>query len=732
MKKKITTKKVLSAGIMCLCLSNAQPAKAFIWPVVDMTQIASFTNNITTGMSQISTAKAQFENYTTTITSIGDQAGSMMKYAAELEGMMPKVKDQADNISKMSISSVVNVGAVFDTVNTQAKTSQTEESIAEKIIDDTNSGIEDGVEEDELIENIQDAKQEHQNRIDLNNELFDEAKTAITTNLTNANQAVDELVTVVVKQSELEDNVKQELLDDAAHIKAKIKNLEQDSIILLSEAEKNYAAESTKIIEAYDNYAKAVEDYFAKRITKEEFEEAGNIFRQAVTSSSSVVNKDDVENITAKINEISEDIVNLKEKILNSIGNNKDYSDEEEPQKNSALDILPTQKFAFNYQESHEGIFLTGVYSKNDGRFLYPKEFECKNRDFSTIKSIEEHLKDFRDCISAAKAEKEYWCQGNPSPEDPGCNPYKEPVYKGYEKEGVYKHLLEDYSIANIANISRIKQYVATWQDIEDENNDKATLRVLKETLDDVDNTRNAYSLLGMIDIEAPRLWSELRRIDAVYRAKETIKRYEGLETLYLDGRADYLPAEVAGKLVEVDVGDKTEDKAVFPNMMLQHCEMDAEEMSLSPKEKYDKERIKQTEKNIANCMYKYALYAGRGGEGDLLPQGDNEEVKKIWQKKQSQAMTDTSFDMLVLAVINNMRSSNDYTADSDETNIVTLQKGLKEATEARNDYAAGAEIIYYSTQQLLTIIESDAQNLQAEIAKDLSTMDYSYFGQVQ
>ncbi|MBO5038653.1 MAG: hypothetical protein J6C85_04275, partial [Alphaproteobacteria bacterium] len=658
--------------------------------------------------------------------------GSMMKYAAELDGMMPNVKDQSDNISKISIDSVTNVNAVFDIVNTQTETSETEDDIAAKIVDDTNSGIADGVDEGELIENIQDAKQEHQNKMDKNNELFDGAKTAIATNLSNANQAVDELITVVVKQSELEDNVKQELFDDAALIKAKIKNLEQEAIIVLSEAEKNYAAENAKIIEAYDNYAKAVDDYFAKKITKEEFDEAGNIFRQAVTSSSSVINKDNAENIAAKINEISEDIVNLKEKILNSIGNNKNYSDEDEPQKNSALDILSAQKFAFNYQESHIGIFLTGVYSDNDKRFLYSKEFECKGRSFSTVEKIEKHLKDFRDCVSAAKTEKEYWCQGDPYyPQDSGCNPYKESVYKGYEKDGVYKHLLEDYSIANIVNISRIKQYAAMWQDIEDEKNDKATLRVLKETLKNVDNTRNAFSLLGMIDIEAPRLWSELRRIDAVYRAKEAVKRYEGMETLYLDKRYDYVPAEEAGKLVEVDVGDKTEDKAVFPNMMLQHCEKQAEEMSLSPKEKYDKERIKQTEKNIADCMYKYALYAGRGGEGSLNQAG-NEEVKKIWQRKQSQAMTDTSFDMLTLAVMNNIRSSDDYTSHSDETNIVTLQKGLKDATVARDDYAAGAEINYYSTQQLLTIVEADAQNLQAEIAKDLSTMDYSYFGQVQ
>ena len=122
--------------------------------------------------------------------------------------------------------------------------------------------------------------------------------------------------------------------------------------------------------------------------------------------------------------------------------------------------------------------------------------------------------------------------------------------------------------------------------------------------------------------------------------------------------------------------------------------------------------------------MYKYALGAGRGGgTGD-------EKTKKIWQRKQTQAMTDTSFDMLAQSVVNNIKSSSDYKPNAEETNIVTLKKNLKVTTTARDDYAAGAQINYYSTQQLLSVIEADAQYLQAEIAKDLSTMDYSYFGQ--
>lgn len=728
MKKRMTAK-ILIANIMCIAFLGVHPAFAFVWPVIDMTQIASFTNSITTGLKQIDIAKAQINNYTETFTTIGDQANSMMKYAAELDGMMAQVKDAADNITKKSVESVTNVSSIFATTNEKTtQTSQAEEELVQKVTDDTENGIEEDAERDEILENIKDAKAEHQKNVNQNNELFNGAKAAISTNMANANQAVEDLVTAVTAESELDENTKQQLINEAAEIKAKIKNLEQEAVIVLSEAERKYAAEDRKIIAAYDTYIQAVDDYYAKRITKEEFIRAGKIFRQNVASSSSIINKADVERIVAKIDEISSDIVNLKENILNSIGNNKDYSDEDEPQQSSASDVLSNQKFAFNYQESHEGIFLTGVYAEDsDKRFLYSKEFECKGRNFSTVKNIEEHLKDFRDCVSAAKTEKEYWCQGNPSPDDKDCNPYEmEEVYKGkgYEKDGVYKHLFEDYSIANIVNISKIKQNVAMWLDIEDEDNDNATWRVLTNMLQDIDQTRNANILMGLADFEAVRLWSDVRSVDAVYRAKEAVMRFKDLETLYLDHRYEYVPAEEAGNLVEVDVGNnKKVKKAVFPNMMLQHCEINAGDASLAPTDKYDKEKINQVETTIADCMYKYALNAGRGNGEDY------ELAKKIWQRKQSQAMTDSSFDMLAGAVMNNIRSSDDYKPEAQETNLISLQKGLKEATTARDDYAAGAEVNYYATQQLLTIIEADAQNLQAEIAKDLSTMDYSYFG---
>ena len=76
------------------------------------------------------------------------------------------------------------------------------------------------------------------------------------------------------------------------------------------------------------------------------------------------------------------------------------------------------------------------------------------------------------------------------------CNLY--PV----QKDGIYKHLREDYSIANIVSVSKAKQFSATWGSLEPDNDtNKGTLYVLRKTLKDVDNTRAGYQLMGMTDI---------------------------------------------------------------------------------------------------------------------------------------------------------------------------------------------------------------------------------------
>ena len=54
MIKRILSTTVKGAMIVCLCFTiSVRPAQAFIWPVIDLTEIVSFVNSITTGLNQI-------------------------------------------------------------------------------------------------------------------------------------------------------------------------------------------------------------------------------------------------------------------------------------------------------------------------------------------------------------------------------------------------------------------------------------------------------------------------------------------------------------------------------------------------------------------------------------------------------------------------------------------------------------------------------------------------------
>ena len=123
-----------------------------------------------------------------------------------------------------------------------------------------------------------------------------------------------------------------------------------------------------------------------------------------------------------------------------------------------------------------------------------------------------------------------------------------EALYKDYQKNGVYKHIIEDYSIANIVSLSKAKQFSATWGSLEpDDDSNKGTLYILRKTLKDVDNTRNGFALMGMTDIESPKLWSEIRRIDALNRAKAMAQDFERGTTLFLTGAIPSLSRRLKG-----------------------------------------------------------------------------------------------------------------------------------------------------------------------------------------
>ena len=175
--------------------------------------------------------------------------------------------------------------------------------------------------------------------------------------------------------------------------------------------------------------------------------------------------------------------------------------------------------------------------------------------------------------------------------------------------------------------------------------------------------------------------------------------------------------------------------KAVFSNVILSICGLRAKDISVSEINKTATASIAQKEKNLADCLFKYAEAASKGTSNGSAIGADTEAAKREWRDKQTKAYNDSAFNNLTLAVVNNYKSSLDYVdpkklPDPDkDKNIVSMQDGLKESTTTKDDYAAGAQINYYSTQQILSIVDADAQNQQTEILKDLATFDYNYFG---
>lgn len=99
MKLKRKLKNTIAAVVLGGAVMTAQPAQAFIWPVIDFGQIVSFVHSLANGMSQLSTANAQIQNYAATIHSIGDQISAAAKYVADMQRSIAKIEANVHRIT---------------------------------------------------------------------------------------------------------------------------------------------------------------------------------------------------------------------------------------------------------------------------------------------------------------------------------------------------------------------------------------------------------------------------------------------------------------------------------------------------------------------------------------------------------------------------------------------------------------------------------------------------------
>lgn len=90
-------------------------------------------------------------------------------------------------------------------------------------------------------------------------------------------------------------------------------------------------------------------------------------------------------------------------------------------------------------------------------------------------------------------------------------------------------------------------------------------------------------------------------------------------------------------------------------------CGLRAKDISVSEINKTDTASIAQKEKNLADCLFKYAEAASKGTSNGSAIGADTEAAKREWRDKQTKAYNDSAFNNLTLAVVNNYKSSLDY-----------------------------------------------------------------------
>lgn len=734
MMRKIDITKTVSAAILCCCLILPNSAHAFVWPKVAPAEITGFVNNVTTGLGKVAGGQAQIQGYIATIQAIGDQVSMIAKYVSDIQQAITTITDSVEKLNKAIDEAKSTVNDTINTVKEEMDKVKGEKTqTAENTVTEVETNI-DSEDETTIQETVEQAKNENIERDKEIEEMLSNADAKISEALDTADKMLDNLSENISQTSELDDTVKQELLQEISQVKEEIKDLKEEASQIISSIKEKYSEESAKVITAYEEYSKSISDYYAGKITKEELAKAGQLLKDTVAASDCSIDKEQVDKLVNKAESVVEKTQALQEEVLNKIANNKDYSDEDDDKtsllEKKMIDDSQTQ-YVFNYRTEHSHAYLKSIYAKkSDKSFIMSKELDCDNIN---IEDLAKDVKKFRECITRAKTEKEYFamkglegCRYGSQETVAACNPFKNNLYKDFSKKGVYPHILEDYDAANVVNVAKTKQYAHSWQDTENGVIHELTEKIEKN---DTDNTRATYQLLGLVELEAPKLWSQIRRIDALYRAKKGISYYASLDTLYLDGRSEDFVEATANEPGSIDDSGQKQD--VFPNVMLYNCDLTATDVSITSEE--DTNALTEAEKNIVSCMKRYKRCVDSGGDPnpeDCYDGAATMDVAKAeWAKKEVAAATDSMFKNLTLATINLYKSSQDFTSKmKDGDNIVTLQKGIKDAKKSMEDYAAGAKVNYYTTNQILSIVEADALELQTEIIRNLSELSVNFF----
>ncbi len=724
MIRNILARYILGTALCCCSiLIGPKSAQAFVWPTIDLAEVTSFVNSINTGLQQIISIKSQVDNAINTVKVVGDQVSSVMKYATDLKNTVANVQDKVSSTISSVEDGMNGIGyAMADVGNKLEGENSKNQKISSATASKVEARVRAGAPESEIQTTLSDYKNEIISPMLATNEIFDDVKINIDSTTENSQKAIEMLISGINQNSDLRDYEKQALQDQATSIKKDISGIQSKASYIISSTKDNYNQKySQQVAEAFDKYSQLISAYYAGKIDQNSLQDAGKDFEKNISEANTNIDDSMVSDLVLDIQKFADNIHNLENNIINNISNSKGYSDGSEEANNK---ILEEKTYVFSFISDKETALFSAIYHK--GNFEISNELKCPK--FSGMDEIESDISGLRMCLDKAKGDKDTW-----------GDIYKEDLYKDYKRDGVYHHIVKDYNIANIIGVSRAKQFAATWGNLEPDE-EKGTLQKLQDMLKNVSNTREAFAAMGMIDIEAPKIWSLIRRMDALYRSKVAMQAYETEPILYINENTDEDFAQAKRKLQGIIINESDLDprepkivkgKRLFTDVFLYLCfpdELFAKDISVSVVNKRENVKYKEAEKKLKKCLYKYALNANK-------QEGQNAEMlKEEWRRKQKKAYNESVLYNFAIAATNIYKSNRDNdekNINSKEKSIISLQEGLINSTTTKDDYSAGAQINYYATQQILSIVSSDAQNQQTEILKDLSTFNYNYFDDI-
>lgn len=138
-------KNIIAASVLWGAITTAQPAHAFVWPVINFGQIITFVHSLATGISELSTANAQIQNYAATIHSIGDQISAAAKYVADLQRSIAKIEANVNRITININRSKKDMNSIMGEVQKTVKKSDDENAdIANSTEENVSQSVGDG------------------------------------------------------------------------------------------------------------------------------------------------------------------------------------------------------------------------------------------------------------------------------------------------------------------------------------------------------------------------------------------------------------------------------------------------------------------------------------------------------------------------------------------------------------------------------------------------------------